>query len=79
MENLRQWDYHLVSQRYIFLVVKKNIFNEIKHCYPNYVVPKHGLLKRWTKKEKNVMLNSALTVIAEHSNSHMKLTVAKFY
>ena len=51
----------------------KNIFNEIKNCYPNYIIPKHGLLKRWARKENILMLNSALTVIAGKSNSHMKL------
>lgn len=51
----------------------KNIFHEIKNCYPNYTIPQHGLLKRWARKEKILMLNSALTVIAGKSNSHMKL------
>lgn len=51
----------------------RNIFNEIKYSYPNYVIPKHGLLKRWAKKEKILMLNSSLTVIAGKSNSHMKI------
>ena len=51
----------------------KNIFNEIRNCYPNYVIPKHGLLKRWARKEKILMLNSALTVLSGKSNSHMKI------
>jgi uracil-DNA glycosylase len=51
----------------------KNIFKEIKNCYPNYNVPTHGNLKRWVKKEKIILLNCALTVIKGHSNSHIKL------
>jgi uracil-DNA glycosylase len=51
----------------------KNIFKEIKNCYPNYNEPTHGNLKRWVKKEKIILLNCALTVIKGHSNCHMKL------
>ena len=51
----------------------KNIFKEIKNCYPEYVIPIHGNLKRWVKKEKIILLNCALTVIKGHSNSHIKL------
>ena len=51
----------------------KNIFKEIKNCYPEYVIPTHGNLKRWVKKEKIILLNCALTVIKGHSNSHIKL------
>lgn len=48
----------------------KNIFKEIKNCYPDYEIPKHGSLKRWVKKEKILLLNAALTVIEGKSNSH---------
>ena len=51
----------------------QNIFKEIKNCYPDYEIPKHGSLKRWVKEEKILLLNSALTVIEGASNSHAKL------
>jgi uracil-DNA glycosylase len=51
----------------------QNIRKEIKNCYPDYDVPKHGLLKKWAKKEKMLLLNSALTVEKGNSNSHAKL------
>jgi len=51
----------------------KNIFKEIKNCYPEYKIPNHGFLKRWIKKEKILLLNSALTVIESKSNSHQHL------
>jgi uracil-DNA glycosylase len=50
-----------------------NIFKEIKNCYPNTVLPTHGYLKRWVKKEKILLLNSALTVISNNPNSHLEL------
>ena len=40
----------------------KNIFKEIKNCYPEYKIPIHGSLERWAKDEKILLLNSALTV-----------------
>jgi len=51
----------------------QNIFKEIKNCYPDYEIPKHGSLKRWVKKEKILLLNTALTVIEAKSNSHAEL------
>jgi uracil-DNA glycosylase len=51
----------------------KNIFKEIKNCYPEYEIPTHGSLKRWAKKEKILLLNSALTVLEGKSNSHAKI------
>ena len=51
----------------------KNIFKEIKNCYPEYEIPKHGSLTRWVKKEKIILLNSAMTVEEGKSNSHQKL------
>lgn len=51
----------------------KNIFTEIKNSYPNFNIPKHGLLKKWARKEKILLLNSALTVNKGLSNSHAKL------
>jgi uracil-DNA glycosylase len=51
----------------------KNIFKEIKNCYPDYTIPNYGFLKRWIKQEKILLLNSALTVIESKSNSHQHL------
>ena len=51
----------------------KNIFQEIKNGYPDFNIPKHGLLKRWARKEKILLLNAALTVFEKKSNSHAKL------
>jgi uracil-DNA glycosylase len=50
-----------------------NIFKEIKNCYPESIIPTHGFLKNWVKKEKILLLNSALTVIESKSNSHQHL------
>jgi uracil-DNA glycosylase len=50
-----------------------NIFKEIKNNYPEYIIPKHGFLGNWVKKEKILLLNSALTVIKSLSNSHQKI------
>jgi len=51
----------------------KNIFKEIKNNYPDFNIPTHGLLKRWAKKEKILLLNSALTVCAGKSNTHAQI------
>ena len=51
----------------------QNIFKEIKNSYPDYNIPKHGLLKRWARQEKILLLNAALTVYEKESNSHAKL------
>jgi uracil-DNA glycosylase len=51
----------------------KNIFKEIKNCYPDYEIPEHGSLKRWAKEEKILLLNASLTVIEGKSNSHAHL------
>ena len=51
----------------------KNIFKEIKSCYPNSLIPSHGFLKRWIVQENILLLNSALTVIEGKSNSHQHL------
>ena len=48
-----------------------NMFKELKNCYPEFKY-KNGNLKRWVKKEKIFLLNSALTVIPGNSNSHQK-------
>lgn len=51
----------------------KNIFKEIKNCFPEYEIPNHGSLERWATEEKMLLLNAALTVFAKESNSHAKL------
>ena len=51
----------------------KNIFKEIKNSYPEYIIPENGSLIRWAKEEKILLLNSALTVIEDKSNSHALL------
>ena len=51
----------------------QNIRKEIKNCYPNYTIPNHGLLKKWAKKERMLLLNSSLTVNKGKSNSHAYL------
>jgi uracil-DNA glycosylase len=51
----------------------QNIFKEIQNCYPDYNIPKHGLLKRWARAEKILLLNATLTVTAGKSNSHSDL------
>ena len=51
----------------------QNIRKEIKNCYPDYKIPSHGLLKRWARKEKILLLNSSLTVCKGKSNSHAYL------
>lgn len=50
----------------------RNIFKEIKNCYPNFEIPNHGNLIRWVKEENILLLNSALTVKKGISNSHQK-------
>ena len=49
----------------------KNIFKEIKNSYPQFEY-KNGNLKKWIKREKIFLLNSALTVLPGKSNSHQK-------
>ena len=44
-------------------------------CYPDYNIPSHGLLKRWARKDKMLLLNSSLTVFKGKSNSHAKLWI----
>ena len=51
----------------------QNIRKEIKNCYPDYNIPSHGLLKKWARKEKMLLLNSSLTVSKGKSNSHAYL------
>ena len=49
----------------------KNIFKEIKSSYPEFKF-NNGNLKKWVKKEKIFLLNSALSVLPGKSNSHAK-------
>ena len=48
----------------------KNIYKEIKNCYPDFLIPNNGDLSRWIKEENILLLNSALTVLEGKSNSH---------
>lgn len=48
-----------------------NIFKEIQHCYPDYVMPPHGDLTSWTKQGV-LLLNSCLTVRPHEPGSHSK-------
>jgi uracil-DNA glycosylase len=50
----------------------KNIFTELKNCYPDFSY-KNGSLEKWIKDEKILLINSALTVIEGKPNSHAKL------
>jgi len=51
----------------------KNIFKEIKNCYPEYKIPDNGCLEHWVKEENILLLNCSLTVIKGKSNVHAKL------
>lgn len=51
----------------------RNIYKELNETIDNFTIPAHGNISRWTKKEKILLLNSALTVKEGKSNSHMKL------
>lgn len=51
----------------------KNIRKELKNTFPDYNIPKHGLLKKWAIREKMLLLNSSLTVCKGKSNSHEHL------
>jgi len=51
----------------------QNIFKELKIEYPDFVIPNHGDISRWARKEKILLLNSALTVVEGNSGSHLKI------
>lgn len=48
----------------------KNIYKELKNCYPNFEYSNGSLIK-WAKKEKIMLLNAALTVVEKKSGSHL--------
>jgi len=50
----------------------KNIYKEIKNCYPNYTIPQSGDLTQWNK-QGILLLNTSLTVRQASPNSHSKL------
>jgi uracil-DNA glycosylase len=54
----------------------KNIYKELKNCYPEYEIPKNGCIKRWAVEENILLLNSSLTVIKGKSNCHAELWVS---
>lgn len=51
----------------------KNIFKELKESIEDFEIPNNGDISKWTKNEKVLLLNSALTVENGKSNSHIKL------
>lgn len=51
----------------------QNIFKELKIEYPDFEIPNHGDISRWARKEKILLLNSALTVLEGNSGSHLKI------
>lgn len=51
----------------------KNIYKELANSHPDFIIPTHGFLKRWVRKENILLLNSALTVVEKKSNSHQDL------
>lgn len=62
-----------VNENYQVPPSLKNIYKELKLEYKDFVIPKNGNLINWVKKEKIILLNSALTVKAHKANSHSKL------
>lgn len=50
----------------------KNIFKEIKNCYPDFIIPEHGDLTNWAKQGV-LLLNNSFTVIKKTPNSHSKI------
>jgi len=50
----------------------KNIFTELKNCYPDFSY-KNGSLEKWSLDEKILLLNTALTVVEGKPNSHSLL------
>lgn len=55
----------------------KNIYKELKSDIPNFIIPKHGHLKSWTK-EGVFLLNSILTVEKGKRGSHANIGWEKF-
>lgn len=51
----------------------QNIFKELKNCYPDFDIPTNGNISRWARKEKILLLNSALSVLEGQSGSHLKI------
>jgi uracil-DNA glycosylase len=50
-----------------------NIYKELESSVTNFTRPATGNLKKWAKKEKILLLNTALTVEQGKSNSHKEL------
>lgn len=50
----------------------KNIFKEIKNCYPNWEIPNNGNLEHWMRQGV-LLLNSILTVESGKPASHHKI------
>lgn len=50
----------------------RNIFTELKDCYPEFTY-KNGSLEKWLTQEKILLLNTSLTVKEGKPNSHKHL------
>ena len=50
----------------------RNIYEELKNEYPEFIVPNHGDLSSWAKQGV-LLLNTCLTVSPHKAGSHMKL------
>ncbi|WP_091339519.1 uracil-DNA glycosylase [Alkalimonas amylolytica] len=55
----------------------RNMFKELAHEYPDYQIPSHGYLKAWAEQGV-LLLNTALTVVANQANSHRDLGWEQF-
>jgi uracil-DNA glycosylase len=50
----------------------QNIYKEIKNGDPNFIIPSHGNLELWAKREGVLLLNTCLTVVPGKPDSHAK-------
>lgn len=55
----------------------RNMYKELAQEYPDYQIPTHGYLKAWAEQGV-LLLNAALTVVANQANSHRDLGWEQF-
>ncbi|MEE2001052.1 uracil-DNA glycosylase [Alkalimonas sp. MEB108] len=55
----------------------RNMYKELALEYPDYQIPNHGYLKAWAEQGV-LLLNTALTVVANQANSHRELGWEQF-
>ncbi|MEE2023383.1 MULTISPECIES: uracil-DNA glycosylase [Alkalimonas] len=55
----------------------RNMYKELALEYPDYQIPTHGYLKAWAEQGV-LLLNTALTVVANQANSHRDLGWEQF-